>query len=237
MIIADRDETALRAALAPLAPPAGLAAQVLRVVRKRTATGLTLPRFDVTASTAGVTRVGLGHGEADGPTARARGWARAAQEQLVEYLAGERSYFTVPLDLATVGPFQRAVLDVAQAIPFGEIRPYRWVAEQIGKGRAVRAVGTALGGNPIPLIVPCHRVLRSDGTLGGYAFGLPLKSRLLDLERETPALLGCTTTRIVCRRGCPHGRRAAADREVVFASVVDARSVGYRPCRHCRPAA
>jgi O-6-methylguanine DNA methyltransferase len=236
MIAIDRDESALRAALLPLETPAGLAAGILRAVRRRTTTGLTAPRFDVTASADGVALVRLGHGEARGPTARARGWAAAAQEQLAEYLAGERSFFTVPLDLRTLAPFQRAVLDVARRIPFGEVRPYGWIAAQIGKARAVRAVGTALGTNPVPLIVPCHRVLRSDGSLGGYAFGLPLKSRLLDLERETPTLVGCTTTKIVCRRGCSHLRRVAPDREVVFASVRDARSVGYRPCRHCRPA-
>lgn len=231
----DRDDAALRSALAPLDPPKGLAAQVLREVRRRTATGLAAPRFDVVASADGVARIRPGTGEVAGPTARARAWAAAIQEQLAEYVAGERSFFTVPLDLRDVAPFQHAVLRATQTIPFGEVRPYRWVAEQIGKARAVRAVGTALGTNPLPFVIPCHRVLRSDGSLGGYGFGLPLKTRLLDLERETPALVGCTTTRIVCRRGCPHGRRAAPDREVVFASVDDACSVGYRPCRHCRP--
>jgi len=235
MIAIDRDEAALRAALAPLATPKGLATGILRTVRRRTTTGLAAPRFDVAASTEGIADVRIGEGEVRGPTARARGWASAAQEQLVEYLAGERSFFTVPLDLGALAPFQRAVLDVTRTIPFGEVRPYAWVAERIGKARAVRAVGTALGGNPIPLIVPCHRVLRSDGSLGGYRFGLPMKSRFLDLERETPALVGCSTTKIVCRRGCPHGQRMSPDREVVFASVQDARSVGYRPCRHCRP--
>jgi len=236
MIAIDRDESALRAALLPLETPAGLRAGILRTVRRRTAGGLTAPRFDVTASTDGVALVRLGAGEVAGPTARARGWAAAAQEQLAEYLAGERSFFTVPLDLHALAPFQRAVLDATRRIPFGEVRPYAWVAARIGKARAVRAVGTALGTNPVPLLIPCHRVLRSDGNLGGYGFGLPLKSRLLDLERETPTLVGCTTTKIVCRRGCPHGRRVSPDREVVFASVQDARSVGYRPCRECRPA-
>ncbi|HWN03572.1 MAG TPA: methylated-DNA--[protein]-cysteine S-methyltransferase, partial [Candidatus Dormibacteraeota bacterium] len=103
--------------------------------------------------------------------------------------------------------------------------------------RAVRAVGTALGRNPVPLILPCHRVWRSDGGLGGYIFGADVKDRLAALERTTPVLEGCTSTRIVCRVGCIHGRNMRPDNRVVFASVEDARSVGYRPCKVCRPAA
>jgi hypothetical protein len=101
----------------------------------------------------------------------------------------------------------------------------------------VRAVGTALGRNPVPLIVPCHRVWRSDGGLGGYIFGAAVKDGLVALERTTPVLEGCTSTRIVCRVGCIHGRHMRPDNRVVFASVDDARSVGYRPCKRCRPAA
>jgi len=100
----------------------------------------------------------------------------------------------------------------------------------------VRAVGTALGGNPVAPIIPCHRVIQSDGTLGGYGYGLPLKERLLRLERETPALVGCTTTRILCRRGCRHERRLTEERRIVFASVAEACRAGYRPCATCRPA-
>jgi O-6-methylguanine DNA methyltransferase len=109
------------------------------------------------------------------------------------------------------------------------------VAERIGSPRAVRAVGTALGRNPVPLIVPCHRVWRADGGLGGYLFGEALKRRLAELERSTPVLEGCTSTRIVCRVGCAHGRHMKPEHRVVFASVEDARSVGYRPCKACRP--
>jgi len=84
--------------------------------------------------------------------------------------------------------------------------------------------------------VPCHRVLKSDGGVGGYIFGTRLKGRLLEIERTTPVLEGCTSTRIVCRVGCAHLRRAKPEHRVVFASVEDARSVGYRACRVCRPA-
>ncbi len=171
------------------------------------------------------------------PSARARRRVEQAKRELAEYLAGERTFFTVPVDLSTTPLFQREVLEAARGIPFGEVRSYAWVARQIGHPRAVRAVGTALGRNPVPLIVPCHRVLRSDGGLGGYIFGTRIKDRLLALERSTPLLEGCATTRIVCRVGCVHGRRMSPENRVVFASVADARSVGYRPCNVCRPAA
>ena len=88
----------------------------------------------------------------------------------------------------------------------------------------------------MPVIVPCHRVVRGDGSWGHYAFGHAMKTFLLGLERATPLLVGCATSRIVCRRGCAHERRVAEGNRVVFASLRDARSVGYRPCRVCRPA-
>src|SRR2546422_1016380 len=110
------------------------------------------------------------------------------------------------------------------------------LADRIGI-EAGRAVGNALAANPVPLIVPCHRIVRGDGTWGNYALGPRLKTALLELERRVPLLIGCVTTRIVCRRGCAHEQRVREDRRVVFASVGDARSVGYRPCRTCRPAA
>jgi O-6-methylguanine DNA methyltransferase len=184
----------------------------------------------------GVARLGRGRQGAPA-TAAARRLVERARMEVAEYLAGRRSFFSVPVDLSAVPDFQRRVLEAAREIPFGEWRPYAWVAERIGHPRAVRAVGTALGRNPVPLLVPCHRVWRSDGGLGGYIFGTAFKERLLVLERRTPVLEGCTTTRIVCRVGCVHGRRMRPEHRVIFASVGDARAVGYRPCRVCRPAA
>lgn len=81
-------------------------------------------------------------------------------------------------------PFQEAVWRTLLQIPRGETRSYTWVAAQIGKPKAVRAVGSAVGSNPISVVVPCHRVLRSDGTLGGYAWGLALKQKILKSERS-----------------------------------------------------
>ena len=184
----------------------------------------------------GISRVAVGTA-ARPANAAARRLVEQAREEIHEYLRGQRAFFQVPVDLTTVPDFQRRVLAATGHIPFGEGRAYAWVASRIGHPRAVRAVGTALGRNPVPLILPCHRVWRSDGSVGGYIFGAAVKDRLAALERTTPVLEGCTSTRIVCRVGCIHGRHMRPDNRVVFASVEDARSVGYRPCKRCRPAA
>jgi methylated-DNA-[protein]-cysteine S-methyltransferase len=102
--------------------------------------------------------------------------------ELREYAEGKRRQFTLPLDWSAVKPFQRTVLQVADSIKYGETRTYAWIAREIGKPRAARAVGRALATNPIPIILPCHRVLGSDGGLHGYGGGLPLKRKLLELE-------------------------------------------------------
>jgi len=108
--------------------------------------------------------------------------------QIRQYLDGKRTNFQVALDLSGHTPFRRQVWETALRIPYGETRSYAWVAQQIGKPRAARAVGQALGANPVPLIVPCHRVLASDGSLGGYGGGLPLKERLLAIEGARAAM-------------------------------------------------
>ncbi len=120
------------------------------------------------------------------PDARPRpGWApnRTAAAQVVAFLEGKRRRFDLPLDLRGTD-FQRAVWEAVAAIPFGETRSYAEVAAGVGRPRAVRAVGAANGANPLPLVVPCHRVVQSDGKLGGYGGGLPLKKRLLALEHD-----------------------------------------------------
>jgi methylated-DNA-[protein]-cysteine S-methyltransferase len=88
------------------------------------------------------------------------------------------------VDLRHTPPFQRAVLEATRHVPLGETRPYGWVAERIGSPKAVRAVGTALGANPIPLIIPCHRIVKADGSYGQYLFGVDAKVQLLELELE-----------------------------------------------------
>lgn len=221
----------------PAAVPAGLSGRIVAAARR--AGEALIPLVDtlsIEATARGVSLVRVGRQEPP-PGAVARRLAERAREELGEYLAGKRAFFSVPIDLSGVPDFQRRVLETAREIPFGEARPYAWVAGRIGHPRAVRAVGTALGRNPVPLIIPCHRVWRTDGGVGGYIFGTRVKDRLIALERTTPVLEGCASTRIVCRVGCVRGRRMRAENRIVFASIADARSVGYRPCKVCKPLA
>ncbi len=92
----------------------------------------------------------------------------------------ERPLIKIAMQKGT--PFQRAVWRVLQTIPYGEVRTYQWVAKKIGRPKAVRAVGNACGANPLPVIIPCHRVIASDGSLGGFSGGLRRKKRLLKRE-------------------------------------------------------
>jgi O-6-methylguanine DNA methyltransferase len=221
----------------PDTAPAGLGRKIAAAARESDTELTRLEgKLAIEATSHGISLVRTGRAGKPA-TAAARRLTEQAREEIHEYLRGQRAFFRVPVDLAGVGDFQRQVLEAARLIPFGEARPYAWIAARIGHPRAVRAVGTALGRNPVPLILPCHRVWRSDGGLGGYIFGAAVKDRLAALERATPVLEGCTSTRIVCRVGCIHGRHMRPDNRVVFASVDDARSVGYRPCKRCRPAA
>lgn len=221
-------------------PDAGagdLARQVLRAARESAReSGRLLDKISIQTTPRGVSLIRAGRLEKPA-TAAGRRLAERAREELAEYFEGKRAFFSVPVDLSETPDFQRKVLAAARRIPFGEVRPYAWVAQRIGHPRAVRAVGTALGRNPVPFIVPCHRVLQTGGGLGGYLFGTDVKSRLLSLERTTPIYEGCTSTHIVCRVGCVHGRHMRPDNRVVFASVKDARSIGYRPCKVCKPQA
>jgi O-6-methylguanine DNA methyltransferase len=118
---------------------------------------------------------------ADG-SSRAEAILDQAREQIVEYLEGRRRVFDVPLDIPNGTAFTRSVWTACGAIPFGQVRSYRELAREVGRADAMRAVGQALGANPLPIVIPCHRVVRSDGALGGFGGGLPLKKRLLELE-------------------------------------------------------
>jgi methylated-DNA-[protein]-cysteine S-methyltransferase len=104
------------------------------------------------------------------------------RRQLDEYFAGRRKDFDVPLDWQLSKGFALRVLKATARIPYGTVSTYRQMAEKAGNVRATRAAGNALGGNAIPIIVPCHRVLRTGGGLGGYGGGLPMKEALLRLE-------------------------------------------------------
>jgi methylated-DNA-[protein]-cysteine S-methyltransferase len=106
---------------------------------------------------------------------------REAAHQLADYWAGRRARFELPLD-AQGTPFQRSVWDALRRIGAGQTTTYGAVARAVGAPRAVRAVGAAIGRNPLSIVVPCHRVLGSDGSMTGYAGGVPRKTALLQLE-------------------------------------------------------
>ncbi|MDN5682954.1 methylated-DNA--[protein]-cysteine S-methyltransferase [Corynebacterium glyciniphilum] len=106
----------------------------------------------------------------------------AVATELDEYFAGRRQEFDLPLDFAMSSGFRQDVQRYLPHIGYGQTQSYRQVAEGVGNPKAVRAVGTACATNPLPVVVPCHRVLRSDGSLGGYLGGLEAKSLLLELE-------------------------------------------------------
>ncbi len=166
---------------------------------------------------------------------------------IAQRLAGDRRA-QIPLDVRGRSEFERAVWAKALEIPRGEVRPYSWVAAEIGRPRAVRAVGSALGRNPVPLVVPCHRVVRSDGTIGEYGLGGPAnKRRLLEVEgvdvkalgqlgSEGIRYIGSDTTRIFCLPTCHSARRIGPRHRVPFRSAAEGVAAGYRACRECRPA-
>jgi len=154
---------------------------------------------------------------------------------------------TLRYDLRGLTEFEVAVLRKALEIPKGEVRSYSWIAREIGRPKAVRAVGSALGHNPVPVVIPCHRVVRSDGMIGNYALGAPMKRELLDTEgvdvggiEQLAAtgvrFVGSDSTQIFCVPTCHDARRVTERHRVTFRSERDATTAGYRPCRHCRPA-
>jgi methylated-DNA-[protein]-cysteine S-methyltransferase len=104
------------------------------------------------------------------------------RRELDEYFAGARREFETPVDWRLTRGFTRRVLRATARIPYGDASTYREVAARAGSGRAVRAAGNALGANPVPIVVPCHRVLRTGGALGGYGGGVERKRYLLELE-------------------------------------------------------
>ena len=151
-------------------------------------------------------------------------------------------------DLRGLSEFEQAVLLKALEIPRGEVRPYAWIAREIGRPKAVRAVGTALAHNPIPIFIPCHRVVLSDGTLGRYSMGGDeVKRAILAAEGAAPDMLeelaragiryyGSDTTHIFCFPTCGHAHRISSAHMRHFTSAAEARAAGYRPCKICRPA-
>ena len=168
--------------------------------------------------------------------------ARALERRI----AGDRRA-TLALDLRGRSEFEQAVWLKALEIPHGEVRPYGWIAAEIGRPRAVRAVGSALAHNPVPLVVPCHRVVRSDGLIGQYSLGGPeVKREILAAEGLDPdeleglaragiRYIGSDTTRVYCLPSCHNARRITARHRIPFGSARASEAAGYRACRECRP--
>jgi O-6-methylguanine DNA methyltransferase len=111
-------------------------------------------------------------------TRRTGQWLR----DLEAYFSCALKEFALPVEFLGGTAFERSVWHSLRVIPYGETRSYKWLAESVGRPAAVRAVGQALGKNPLPIVIPCHRIVESGGSLGGYSGGIDIKRRLLDLE-------------------------------------------------------
>ncbi|HEY1435316.1 MAG TPA: methylated-DNA--[protein]-cysteine S-methyltransferase [Thermoanaerobaculia bacterium] len=170
----------------------------------------------------------------------------AAVRALVRNLKG-KGRPPLRFDLRDLSEFERAVLLKALEIPAGEVRPYSWIAREIGHPGAVRAAGSALAKNPVPLLIPCHRVVRSDGHIGNYSLGGARNKRLLlEVEGARPELLeklaasgvrylGNAKARYFCYPTCGGIQALVLANTVRFHSERDAVAAGYHPCRDCRP--
>jgi len=182
------------------------------------------------------------------PIAKSTSRPPAAVRALMKNLK-RRDRAKLQFDLRGLSEFERAVLLKALEIPGGEVRPYSWIAREIGHPEAVRAVGTALGKNPVPLLIPCHRVVRADGTLGQYSMGgSRVKRALLEVEGVEPntieelaakgiRYLGNEKSRAYCYPTCGGTHSLVRSNKIPFHSGREALAAGYHPCRDCRPAA
>ncbi len=155
----------------------------------------------------------------------------------------------IVFDLAGLTDFEQAVLKKALEIPRGQVRPYGWIAREIGHPEAVRAAGSALAKNPVPLLIPCHRVVRSDGRIGNYSMGgTRAKKRILSAEGAEPETieqlaasgvryLGNEKKRFFCYPTCGGIESLIQENKVRFHSAREALAAGFHPCADCRPAA
>jgi len=148
-----------------------------------------LGALEVEAAESGVTRVRIGGRGKPREVGEGRALALAQQtaQEIAGYLAGKRRSFTVPV-AADGTAFQKAVWAELSKIPYGTKRTYGELAATLGRPRGARAIGAACGANPVPILVPCHRVVGRDGLLGGFGAGLTVKRKLLDLEGGSSAI-------------------------------------------------
>jgi O-6-methylguanine DNA methyltransferase len=152
----------------------------------------------------------------------------------------------VPLDLSSLSSFERLVLQHLKQIPSGEVRPYSWLAKECGRPKAARAVGTAMARNPIPFLLPCHRVTPANGGIGNYGYGSAMKRALLikegvpvdELElcaRSGTRYVGCRSTKTYCFPFCRTAQRTPVEDRVPLRTIEEAHQARFRPCAHCRP--
>jgi len=167
------------------------------------------------------------------------------RRQVVSALTGE-GVDKPQLDLDALRDLEHDVMTTLMRIPRGEVRTYTWVARQVGRPRAVRAVANVIASNVMPFVVPCHRVVPSSGGLGKYYFGSEMKRELLrdegvdvdqldELAREHVRYIGSRTTHVFCFPTCRGARQIRDENRVPFRDADDALENGYRPCRVCQP--
>jgi O-6-methylguanine DNA methyltransferase len=170
----------------------------------------------------------------------------AIRRELERYFRGDFAALGRPVDLTLIeSEFQRRALSFLRTVPAGSVVTYSGLAAAVGAPDAQRAIGNTMASNPVPIFVPCHRVIRSDGTIGNYGGGVERKVRLLrtegfklggDLRLPARAVLGHRGTRIFCRPECAAARRADPSNVMIFADPEHARRHGLRPCQLCGPA-
>ena len=182
--------------------------------------------------------------ERGGCTLRAGTLPPALREQVTAAVEGKGVDQPRVDAIGELSDLERDVLTMLSKIPRGEVRTYEWVARQVGRPKAVRAVGSVCAKNNVPFVVPCHRVVPATGGVGNYAFGSAVKRELLRREGvDVDALeqlgrvryIGSKTTKIVCFPTCRDARRIRDDNRVPFRAADEAVKKGFRPCRRCQP--
>jgi O-6-methylguanine DNA methyltransferase len=181
----------------------------------RGVSAVVLPKTSRRAVEQALKEAGHADSSLQGAAAKSAGnHVKAARAAIGAYLTGTQRNFALSLDLGDQPRFRQRVLEMLQRIPYGRVRSYGWVARKLGKPGATRAVGGACGANPVPLLVPCHRVVAANGSLGGFSGGLRIKKRLLRLESLGPREKGASrrVTRVKAPSWRAHGKRVGLGR-------------------------
>ncbi|MHB8383085.1 MAG: methylated-DNA--[protein]-cysteine S-methyltransferase [Candidatus Binataceae bacterium] len=172
-------------------------------------------------------------------------WRADINRELARYFAGDFSVLGHKVDLVMVeSEFQRRALTRLREVPIGSVITYQGLAAAVGEPGAQRAIGNTMASNPIPIFIPCHRVIRSDGTIGNYGGGVKNKVTLLrnegfalgtSLRMPASAVMGHRHTHIYCRPECSAAKRADPRRSLIFADARHAIDAGLRACKLCKP--